>query len=287
MKTNPLFLSLFSLKRETLLALNILLILSISSAYCQSTDKIPGAKYAAMSNTGAADQGVWQGLLNPAGIMDSTDFWQAGLAYSSHFTLSELSSRDLVFTSPLGKGKLGLMVHSFGYSSYTQNQFSAGYALKLSDQLNAGIQLNYISLNISEGYGNFSALTANLGLQYRFNDQISAGISIYNPTRSSTNMEIQEYVESSISGGIKFKLADNLTLLTDLSKDLEFDPNLTFGLEYIPVKDWFVRGGLSTLDKSSSFGFGYKFGKWSIDIASMYHQILGFSPIISIDYNHE
>ena len=200
----------------------------ISSCICsvvisQQTQEIAGAEYGALSSAGAADQNVWQNLINPAGLITKAENWQVAASYTNRFGLSELSSRTIVGAVPLKRSKLGFTVHSFGYSAYLQNQFSAAYALKLHSKLRAGVQLNYLSVNIGEGFGRYSGLTANVGFQYDFNDKISAGLVIKNPNRSQLNTEIQEYIQSVIQGGVRFLLADNLTALVDLNKDIDFD----------------------------------------------------------------
>ncbi len=254
----------------------------------QNTTEIAGARHGALSNTGMADSGVWQNLLNPAGILVEDSGFQAGAAYTNRFTLNELSSRDLVGSVRVGKGRLGFVVHSFGYEAFRQNQISAGYAMKLSDNLRAGIQLNYFNVAIAEGFGNYSALTGNIGFQYDFNERITVGLTVKNPNRSSLSTEVvQQYVQSIISGGVRFAVAENMKVLADISKDIEADPNFSTGLEYTPLEQWHIRGGISTQDRGLSFGFGYESKKWSLDLASLYHQVLGFSPMVSFTYRNE
>ncbi len=269
------------------LTIGSFILLWAGKSSAQSTTEIAGARLAAMSNAGAAETGVWQGLVNPAGILTTESKWQAGASYNNRFGLSELSSRGLVASMPLGEGRVGLVVHSFGYSAFLQNQVSGSYTMKLAPNLRAGLQINYFSLNIAEGFGRYSAFTANMGFQYDFNEKISVGVTVRNPNRSQLNSELQQYVQSVIQGGGKFQLADNLLILADLSKDLDRAVNLSTGLEYMPVEQWFIRGGISTLDGGISFGFGYQPKKWSIDVASLYHQVLGFSPMISFTYRNE
>lgn len=266
----------------------VLLFVFGNTSKAQSTTEVSGAKYGALSNAGVADNSVWQNYLNPAGIITPSEKWQAGAAYVNRFSLSELSTRELVASVKAGKGRFGLIVQSFGYEAYRQNQFSGAYAMKLNEKLRVGVQLNYYSLSIAEGYGNYNALSANIGFQYDFNENISAGLVVKNPNRSQlSSTEINAYLQSVIAGGIKFKVAQNLTLLADVSKDLDLDPNFSAGLEYMPIEEWFIRGGISTLDRGLSFGFGYAPAKWSVDLASMYHQVLGFSPMISFTYRNE
>ncbi|MFK7756819.1 MAG: hypothetical protein AB8B53_07795 [Flavobacteriales bacterium] len=269
------------------LAVVACILASLPLLHGQNTTEIAGARLAAMSNSGSAETGVWQGFMNPAGILTEESKWQAGASYVNRFGLSELSSRGLVASMPLGEGRVGLVVHSFGYSAFLQNQVSGSYAMKLAPNLRAGLQINYFSLNIAEGFGRYSAFTANLGFQYDFNENISVGVTVRNPNRSQLNSEMQQYVQSVIQGGAKFRVAENLLILADLGKDLDQDPNLSTGLEYMPVEQWFIRGGISTLNRGVSFGFGYQPKKWSIDVASLYHQVLGFSPMISFTYRNE
>jgi len=269
------------------LFLSLCFLLVNMSLLGQSTQEIAGGRHGALSNSGVADQGVWQLFINPAGIIDGTSSWNVGASYTNRFLLSELSSRNLAVTAQLGNGRIGAVLNSFGYSSYRQNQISGVYALKLNDRLRAGIQLNYFSIAIAEGYGRFSTLSANLGAQYDFNDNVSIGLAIKNPSRSKLSSESDEFIQSIVSAGIKYKLSDNLIILSDLSKDLDLDPNFSLGIEYIPITDWSIRGGISTLNKNISFGFGYQTGSLSIDLASMFHSNLGFSPMISLTFKNE
>ncbi len=273
--------------RLTQLFLPWILLMLSGTTVCQSTYEIAGAAHGALSNTGIARSSVWQNFINPAGILNDTSSFQLGVAYTNKFNLAELSSRDFVASKNFRNSAFGLTIHSFGYVAYTQNQFSGAYATKLSNQLRVAAQLNFFSLRIAEGYGNFWALTANIGFQYDFNHKISIGVVIKNPNRSQLSSEIQAYVRSSIGAGISYHIADNLTLFSDLSKDLDFDPDFRFGLEYQPIESWSIRGGLSTLNHGLSFGFGYGSSKWSVDLASIYHQFLGFSPMISFTYRND
>ena len=71
----------------------------------------------------------------------------------------------------------------------------------------------------------------------------------------------------------------------EVEKDLLNKPLFRAGTEYNFAKPMYARIGLSVNPMAFSFGFGLEFGKLTIDIASGYHQALGFSPAGSIIYS--
>jgi hypothetical protein len=81
----------------------------------------------------------------------------------------------------------------------------------------------------------------------------------------------------------------------ETEKDLVYKPLIRGGIEYKIVEQAIVRIGYSTLPSTSgsqnfsisslyAFGFGLNLKKFQIDFSSTIHQILGWSPQISIQY---
>ena len=70
-----------------------------------------------------------------------------------------------------------------------------------------------------------------------------------------------------------------------VEKDLEFKSVFRTGVEYHVVDPIFIRCGISNNPSMCSFGFGLRQGLWQFDIASSYHQDLGFSPQVSLLFN--
>jgi hypothetical protein len=71
----------------------------------------------------------------------------------------------------------------------------------------------------------------------------------------------------------------------EVEKNMDFDPVLKMGLEYRIVKQVYVRGGVASGPFTYFFGFGLSFDKLKIDFSSSIHQVLGYSPQISVVYS--
>jgi hypothetical protein len=83
--------------------------------------------------------------------------------------------------------------------------------------------------------------------------------------------------------GIAYKIQDKATVSVETEKDLQMEAIFKGGLEYNPVAGLFLRCGVSNgVTNQYSFGLGYGWKKFTLDIAFSHHKFLGFSPHLSL-----
>ena len=83
--------------------------------------------------------------------------------------------------------------------------------------------------------------------------------------------------------GIGYKIQDKATISLETEKDLRMDAVFKGGLEYNPVAELFLRCGVSSgIMNQYSFGLGYGWKKFTLDIAFSHHRFLGYSPHFSL-----
>ena len=71
----------------------------------------------------------------------------------------------------------------------------------------------------------------------------------------------------------------------EIEKDSDRNPIIKGGIEYLLHPSLAIRLGASTNPSLISFGIGYRLSSnFKIDVASSYHQNLGFTPGLSIQY---
>ena len=58
-----------------------------------------------------------------------------------------------------------------------------------------------------------------------------------------------------------------------------------FGLEYTAFDSFFIRAGIQTAPLLPSLGIGYNFSCFTIDVASIYHPILGMSTGLGLSFS--
>lgn len=73
-------------------------------------------------------------------------------------------------------------------------------------------------------------------------------------------------------------------MLAEAEKDIDHPARIKAGIEYQIADVLHLRGGVATNPSQYSFGVGLNVQHLKIDIASSYHQILGFTPGLSVNY---
>ena len=201
------------------------------------------------------------------------------------FLVKELATHGAGVIIPAGNsGAFSGSVLYHGYTNFNQVKAGIGYGKQLSKGINAGVQVDYISTSIAEDYGKKSAFTFEMGFTAAVTDKLSAAAHLFNPTR----VKLADYNEEKIPAiarlGLSYQFNDKVILLAQSDKD--FDQPFTFksGIEYHIANPLFIRAGINSKPTLFAFGFGLNLGDFIIDVATDYHQVLGYSPTVGICY---
>ena len=185
---------------------------------------------------------------------------------------------------PFKPGTIGLSYRYFGYSKFYEAKFGLAYSRKFTEHFSVGVQVDYLQTHIAEGYGNFNAVTAEIGLLAEPIKNLSIGFHLYNPTRVKKNAPFEENVPTVARLGCSYRFEDKATLLLETEKDINQEPVYKGGLEVKTLDKLYLRGGFSSGYEQYSFGLGYKFRKIIVDMAFTRHYYLGFTPHVSLSY---
>ena len=265
----------------------ILLLLcgSLSNVFAGDHNSPAGARSAALGNASVAHKEVWSAFHNQAGLA-FLKVPTIGISHESRFMLSELSVNAAAFALPTKEsGTFALSVSYFGYKLYNEQKVGLAYAKTFGEKFSAGIQFDYLGTSIAEGYGTQSAFTVEAGIQALLAKNLWLGAHVYNPVKAKLSDFNDEKIASLLKLGLNYTFSDKVNIAVETEKDLDADAIIKAGIEYHPVKQFFLRGGISTDPLLSSFGFGLVLQNFMIDIASSYHQDLGFSPHLSLVYS--
>lgn len=262
----------------------ILISLFLSSQSWAQSGDIPGGPSAGMAGAGLGMTNAWSFYQNQAGLADIEGI-ESGAFYQSRFLTSELGFQGLTAAMPVGNGTMAVGFQSFGYSQFRESQYGLAYAMRLSEELNIGVGLDYSALQIGEGYGSTSAFLVQLGFQYDLNDKLKIAGHVFNPTRSKLNDYDDERIPSVLRGGINYEVSTRVIILAEVAKDVDQKASTRIGLTYWPSEQFVLRAGVRTAPVETSFGFGARFSAVQIDLASSYHYVLGFSPSIALTFN--
>lgn len=269
---------------KPLSALPAALLLFISVHIHAGGDNRPaGARSAALAHSSVALDDLWSAFNNQAGLaLLSTA--SAGIYYENRFMLKELGYKAAAIALPVKPGTIGISFNHFGYSAFNESKIGLAFARSFGQLVSFGLQLNYNMCHLDESYGNRNFVTFEAGMLATLTSDLTLGAHVYNPA----NAKIAEYNDERAPVVFRIGLAYNLTekikLLAETQKSSYTDAFLNAAVEYNAWKQLFLRGGVSTGQTAFTFGLGYHTGKFCFDLSSCYHNILGYSPQVSVSY---
>ncbi len=272
-------------------ALISLFIFKLSVLNLIASDNYPvGARSAGVANASVTYSDLWSAFNNQGGLAQLKGI-SAGAYYENEFLVPDLSLKSFVFALPADKaGVFALSATQFGGTLYNETKAGLAYSKQLGEKFSAGIQLDYLSTHIANDdggyvYGTTNTFTVEGGFIAEPINNLTIGLHIFNPTRAKLAVYNDERVPTSVCFGGSYKFSEKVLLSSEIEKDGGENNIFKAGLEYHIVEQVFLRGGVASNPSLSSFGFGFKLKQLQVDLASTYHQVLGFTPQISLVYN--
>lgn len=274
---NTKILNLFQRTASFLIFLPALLCISCT-LYGQAS-----ARDVALAKSTVAGHGFWNVFGNPAGLAGLNTL-AAGVSAGNRYLIKELQQTGMAVAFG---GKPGITAISYarsGVSLYSVNRVGLSYSRKFLEKYSAGIELHYTyELCGPEKKASHSG-NVNLGFIYRPPGKCSFGFHLGNPGSMLIRENFSSLETPFFRLGMVFEESQKLHMFLEAEKALSQQPQWKCGLEIIPCEKFSIRTGLSFPPFSMAFGAGMAYQSLIVDIAAMYHHILGFSPQLSIKY---
>jgi len=255
----------------------------IANSYSIGERIVAGGRSAAMAGNSVSIIDFWSVGNNQAGSA-WLDKISAGIYFENRFLMKSLLYEEIGFVLPLKAGTFGLVLTHSGTASYSEMKASVSYARKFGNHFSAGISAVYLRLGLPEEYGAKNLVSCEIGLMFIPNKRFSLGLQIVNPVPIKITKNPVELLPITVCIGITYHFSDSFFAGIEAEKDLLHRPLIRLGAEYHFIKSAYARLGISLNPAKFAFGFGLEFGNLKIDLASEYHQVLGFSPSGSIIY---
>jgi len=267
---------LFSLRK---ISVSLLIVFLPLTGYSGNPYRFPnGAAGAGMGSLCTIRQGFWSSFNNPA-LLSYNQSFMAGVNYENRFFMSELSTRTIGVILPAGNASAGIHYSNFGYSNFRRESAGIASGLMLSENISAGIRLDYLSEKTSGEYDNHRHITFEAGITFTVPPGVIIGVKLFNPLPNSLR---ESGMPSSLSAGAGLELGDALFAGAEAEMVTGGEINLRTGFEYEVVKSFWLRGGFSTENSSFSFGLGYLLRSVRIDLSFATHEKLGVTTGVSL-----
>ncbi|HNQ68439.1 MAG TPA: hypothetical protein PKN32_08675 [Bacteroidales bacterium] len=267
----------------------IILIVLGFSGYSQSISYVAGARAAGMANAGITNQDTWAVFNNPSAyaLLNNKAI---GVYYENRFLMKETGYGALAFSSPLLGGNIGFGFSHFGYSLFQSDKVVLGYSQQLFKSFSMGLQVNYFSVRQSDYYGNLNSVTFEAGILSNPNDRLAIGAYIFNPLNLSYFEDSDLKMPVALKLGLSYLFSKSLLLSIETGKAINgYTPVFKTGIEYLLNEQFALRTGVALAPVEYSFGLGYSNAfsnknKFGFDLAFSYHEYLGSTPKLSINY---
>jgi hypothetical protein len=237
-----------------------------------------GAGEAGMEYVCIMKAGFWSSFHNQA-LLAGRNSLSFGVNYENRFSIPELGTRTIGLTVPAGKACLGAVYTHFGYADFKRDMTGLACGLRLSQNLAAGVQVDYYSERTSGEYNNNQSVTFETGLVLTPSESVRIGIHLFNPfPRQNRKM----CLPASLRVGAGTELSKILFAGIEAEMSSGSKMIVRTGLDYEAAKNLWLRGGYSTNSNSFSFGLGYLTKILQIDLGFLTHEKLGVTSSVSL-----
>lgn len=243
-----------------------------------------GASQAGSGGISVFTCGIWSTHNNPAGLAKLINP-MTGLYIENRFLIKELFFNACSFALPVKNGGLGIAMSHLRSGQYTNTFAGLAYGRYFGERFSAGVRLDYYHTSFGSEYEQGTAVSFDAGIHWMLSDKATFACNIFNPTRVKLNSFSDEQLPAIIRAGFSYRPIPELVMMTEVGKTSGSLMDVNFGMEYNFDDKIFVRAGLSSNTSKFSFGFGYILNAFSIDVATSWHQTLGFTPQASLAYS--
>lgn len=258
----------------TTISVTLILLFTCCYANSQSSSLRLGARSMGMANTSACLSDEWSILNNVGGLSGVKEFSTA-VTYHAYPGFDAFDRMAAVVAMPTRIGVAGFSVYRFGSDIYNEQILSGGFSNKFGIA-SLGLKINYIQYR-AEGFGQSNAVSVSFGGIAEFSKSVLVGAHIHNINQPKLSDEAEDRIPTYLTIGIAFKPNENFIMTTEVEKDLDHDPIIRGGVEYVIHKKLFARTGFNLNPEAAFAGLGFRHRKFLINYAIQYQYELGVS----------
>jgi hypothetical protein len=215
------------------------------------------------------------GAFNPAGLGGAGKRILSVSYIPSPFGLDDLRRSALTFVEPFSWGAVGVSAQVFGCALYRETTFAAECAVAVVPGCWVGVRCAVMSLRIQD-YGADATLGVDAGFVLRISSLVDLGGAVGNLNAPSIG-EFPERLPQTITLGLNLHPISTASLCAAIYADELFSPEFRFGVEYSPLPEVMLRGGVCQDPSSYTAGVGFNYSGFSVEYTYLLHRELGGS----------
>ena len=236
---------------------------------------------------GMGGNGVTQSVLfNPALVALYTDK-VLHLEYFNRYGVKELGTVGIGFVYPNPLLSAGVDISSFGYDQYRETLFRLSVGKQLNGRWRIGIGFQYKMLQTELWEEVPKQLSTDVGILFVPIDKLLIGMLIMNfpsITIHKYTTETKCFTSYSVQIGFQWEVINNLLIAGNAETNKQTVLTGCIGMEYQLLTHFYVRTGIKTTPLLPTLGIGYRLSGFIVDVAALYHPVLGISTGIGLKY---
>ena len=251
--------------------------------YAVDNLRLPDMRSLGMGGNGVT-QSVW---FNPALVALHGDR-VVHIEYFNRYGIKELGTVGMGFVCPNPLLPVGVTISSFGYDKYRETLFRLSAAKRLNQRWSIGISCQCAMLQTELLEEVPKHLSTDVGVLFAPVDKLLIGMLIMNfPSVSihKDNTEIKDFTGYSVQIGFQWEVINRLLIVGTVESNEAHTLAGNAGVEYAPFKDFRIRAGIQTTPLLPTLGVGYRLSSFMIDVATVYHPVLGISTGLGLSYS--
>jgi hypothetical protein len=265
---------------KILLAANVA-ISCVAISYGQTT--VPGAESAALGGISVVLENPWSAAGNPAGLA-GFEHLTVNTSLEQRYLMKELGNYAFGISLPAWKGTVGICAAYQGYQAFSNATIIMAYGMRFGDVLSAGAGLCYIRSKAGNENPALHQVSYSLGTAVILSEKIKVAFSAFNPFNLYYKSSSYATLPAVFRIGMAYKPSQTLAILAEMEKTLDYPVIFRIGCQYNVQEKFYINGGLRMFPASFTLGAGFRLERLLIELASAYHQYLGFTPGTSIQY---
>lgn len=237
---------------------------------------------------GMGRNGVTQSFLfNPALVVSYTGKVFC-IDYFNRYGMKELGTAGIRFVYPNPGLSTGINISSFGYDEYRKTLFRLSVGKQLNEHWQIGVSFQYVILQTKLLETVPQQLSTDLGVLFIPVDKLLIGVLIMNfPSISiyKQSTDIKKLSPYSVQIGFQWEVINRLFIVGTGESNEETTLTGSVGMEYMPFDRFRIRSGLQFKPLQPALGIGYRLSRFNVDVAAVYHAVLGTSIGIGLCYS--
>ena len=236
-----------------------------------------GASSTGMAFAVTATPGHWNCFHNQALLM-SVPASGFSASLENRFMMPALSTKAVSAVFAFKPAPLGLVATHYGNADYFRIFTGLGSAVRLTEAIALGVQVDYISERGAGEYRNVSHVTFETGMTCLISSSLTAGIHVFNPVSPLNNLP------SSIDAGLHWKQSDELFITLAGSKVSKEPLSVQCGISWDVMQRLILRTGYMSSPSSFAFGIGFISGSLQADAGFLLNGVTGMTSSVSVTW---